>query len=198
MNVLANPLTEPDDDQSPEPFSVAAVVSLQERRYRTMKTGDTFGVFDHGGDILSRAGQHRWAVSPGHPLPVAAGPADRRRGAAAAHLDPRRRQRHAHVGRLQRFGARSQRGRARPGRDPRAALAVPGRWRLPRPARGAQLRLQPAPGAAGAAFRGRFLRPVRGARHAPRAPRRAAGGRLAGDRVTLSYRGLDDCARRPG
>jgi glycogen debranching enzyme len=39
----------------PEPFSVSAAVSLQERRYRTLKHGDTFGVFDHGGDILSAA-----------------------------------------------------------------------------------------------------------------------------------------------
>ncbi len=55
MNVIANTLIEPDD-QSPEPFSVAAVVSLQERRYRTLKSGDTFGVFDHGGDILAVPG----------------------------------------------------------------------------------------------------------------------------------------------
>jgi len=32
------------------------VVSLQQRRYRTIKSGDTFGVFDHGGDILSVPG----------------------------------------------------------------------------------------------------------------------------------------------
>ena len=55
MNVIANTLIEPDD-QSPEPFSVSAAVSLQERRYRTLKSGDTFGVFDHGGDILSVLG----------------------------------------------------------------------------------------------------------------------------------------------
>jgi glycogen debranching enzyme len=42
--------------QVPEPFSVSATVSLQERRYRTLKRGDTFGVFDHGGDILSGLG----------------------------------------------------------------------------------------------------------------------------------------------
>jgi len=42
--------------QAPEPFSVSAAVSLQERRYRTIKCGDTFGVFDHGGDILSVLG----------------------------------------------------------------------------------------------------------------------------------------------
>ncbi len=38
--------------EAPEVFSVSAAVSLQERRYRTIKAGDTFGVFDHGGDIL--------------------------------------------------------------------------------------------------------------------------------------------------
>lgn len=33
-------------------FDVAATVSLEERRPRTLKHGDTFGVFDHNGDIL--------------------------------------------------------------------------------------------------------------------------------------------------
>jgi glycogen debranching enzyme len=51
MNVLAT-----DTAEAPEPFSVSATVSLQERRYRTIKSGDTFGVFDHGGDILSLLG----------------------------------------------------------------------------------------------------------------------------------------------
>ncbi len=50
MNLLSN------SAQAPEPFSVSATVSLQERRYRTLKNGDTFGVFDHGGDILSVLG----------------------------------------------------------------------------------------------------------------------------------------------
>ena len=52
MNVLATDSTA----EAPEPFSVSATVSLQERRYRTIKAGDTFGVFDHGGDILSGLG----------------------------------------------------------------------------------------------------------------------------------------------
>ena len=55
MNVLSlqdgDPATE-----TPEPFSVSASVSLQERRYRTIKNGDTFGVFDHGGDMLAMRG----------------------------------------------------------------------------------------------------------------------------------------------
>ena len=55
MNVVATQLPD-SNDQMPEPFSVAATVSLQERRYRTIKSGDTFGVFDHGGDILSVSG----------------------------------------------------------------------------------------------------------------------------------------------
>jgi glycogen debranching enzyme len=38
------------------PFSVSPAVSLQERRTRTLKHGDTFAVFDHGGDILSGLG----------------------------------------------------------------------------------------------------------------------------------------------
>ena len=52
MNLLAVQIA----TQAPEPFSVSAAVSLQERRYRTIKCGDTFGVFDHGGDILSVLG----------------------------------------------------------------------------------------------------------------------------------------------
>jgi glycogen debranching enzyme len=52
MNVLATDTTA----ETPEPFSVAATVSLQERRYRTIKSGDTFGVFDNGGDMLSLLG----------------------------------------------------------------------------------------------------------------------------------------------
>ena len=42
--------------EAPEAFSVSAAVSLQERRYRTLKSGDTFGVFDHGGDMISQTG----------------------------------------------------------------------------------------------------------------------------------------------
>ncbi|GAC1344274.1 MAG: amylo-alpha-1,6-glucosidase [Acetobacteraceae bacterium] len=42
---------QPSPAETPEVFSVSAAVSLQERRYRTIKSGDTFGVFAHGGDI---------------------------------------------------------------------------------------------------------------------------------------------------
>jgi glycogen debranching enzyme len=52
MNVRATQVVDPAS-QAPEPFSVSATISLQERRYRTLKNGDTFGVFDHSGDILS-------------------------------------------------------------------------------------------------------------------------------------------------
>jgi len=55
MNVLATQAVDPVNE-APEPFSVSATVSLQERRYRTIKNGDTFGVFDHGGDILAVSG----------------------------------------------------------------------------------------------------------------------------------------------
>ncbi len=55
MNVVASHAAE-SGAETPEPFSVSAAVSLQERRYRTIKSGDTFGVFDHGGDILSVPG----------------------------------------------------------------------------------------------------------------------------------------------
>ena len=55
MNVVASHAVE-SGIETPEAFSVSAAVSLQERRYRTIKSGDTFGVFDHGGDILSVPG----------------------------------------------------------------------------------------------------------------------------------------------
>jgi glycogen debranching enzyme len=38
------------------PFEIPATASLQERRPRTLKHGDTFGVFDHNGDALFGAG----------------------------------------------------------------------------------------------------------------------------------------------
>ncbi|HTR15657.1 MAG TPA: glycogen debranching N-terminal domain-containing protein [Acetobacteraceae bacterium] len=41
---------------SPDPFAVATTISLQERRFRTLKAGDTFGVFDRSGDILPGPG----------------------------------------------------------------------------------------------------------------------------------------------
>jgi glycogen debranching enzyme len=40
----------------PSPSAIAAAESLQERRLRTMKHGDTFAVFDHSGDALNDAG----------------------------------------------------------------------------------------------------------------------------------------------
>src|SRR3954447_22862206 len=42
--------------ENPEPFSVSTSVSLQERRYHTLKSGDTFGIFDRSGDIRSMGG----------------------------------------------------------------------------------------------------------------------------------------------
>ena len=55
MNVLVTQNVD-TASEAPELFSVSATVSLQERRYRTIKNGDTFGVFDHGGDILASRG----------------------------------------------------------------------------------------------------------------------------------------------
>ena len=55
MNVLATADIDPSVE-TPEPFSVSTTVSLQERRYRTIKNGDVFGVFDHGGDIFAGVG----------------------------------------------------------------------------------------------------------------------------------------------
>jgi glycogen debranching enzyme len=40
----------------PNPFYISATTSILERRPRTLKNGDTFGVFDHYGDVSSRGG----------------------------------------------------------------------------------------------------------------------------------------------
>jgi glycogen debranching enzyme len=55
MNVVTADTVD-TDVQVAEPFSISAPVSLQERRYRAIKSGDTFGVFDHGGDIMPGLG----------------------------------------------------------------------------------------------------------------------------------------------
>ena len=47
MNTAEAHVLEPPASQ----FSIAANATLQERRTRTLKQGDTFGVFDHRGDI---------------------------------------------------------------------------------------------------------------------------------------------------
>ena len=46
----------PADETSVPQFYIAASASLQERRTRTLKHGDTFAVFDHRGDIGARPG----------------------------------------------------------------------------------------------------------------------------------------------
>lgn len=44
-------------DEAPAPqFAIAVSATLQQRRTRTLKHGDTFGVFDHRGDIGGEAG----------------------------------------------------------------------------------------------------------------------------------------------
>src|SRR5260221_14530536 len=45
------------DDVVPSPqYAIAANATLQQRRTRTLKHGDTFAVFDHRGDIGGEAG----------------------------------------------------------------------------------------------------------------------------------------------
>ena len=53
--------TDPDAGPGPSPaapatFYISATLSLQERNPRTLKHGDTFGLFDHYGDIVPEAG----------------------------------------------------------------------------------------------------------------------------------------------
>ncbi len=50
IDVQNAPLTQP------ESYTISAPASLQERRPRTLKHGDTFGVFDRNGDIVSGEG----------------------------------------------------------------------------------------------------------------------------------------------
>ncbi|MBP2294340.1 amylo-alpha-1,6-glucosidase [Azospirillum rugosum] len=52
---LSTPRPDPVGVGLPQ-FYIPATASLQERRPRTLKHGDTFAVFDHNGDILSGAG----------------------------------------------------------------------------------------------------------------------------------------------
>jgi glycogen debranching enzyme len=51
-----NPADPPDRNAQLAQFFIPAAASLQERRPRTLKHGDTFGLFDHNGDILSGPG----------------------------------------------------------------------------------------------------------------------------------------------
>src|SRR5580692_10623898 len=46
----------PADETSVPQFYIAASASMQERRTRTLKHGDTFAVFDHRGDIGGDSG----------------------------------------------------------------------------------------------------------------------------------------------
>ncbi|MBP1847370.1 glycogen debranching enzyme [Rhizobium petrolearium] len=53
----SNSVPEPTGQGTPiAQFFIPAAASLQERRPRTLKHGDTFAVFDHNGDALSRPG----------------------------------------------------------------------------------------------------------------------------------------------
>ncbi len=54
--VTAAPLPVGLPAEQSEAYAVTSASSLQERRYRTLKNGDMFGVFDHGGDITTAPG----------------------------------------------------------------------------------------------------------------------------------------------
>ena len=78
---------EPSPSAPPVEFYIPATSSLQVRRPRTLKHGDTFGVFDHYGDIVPAEGRHRGHLPPGHALPLRPAAPDQRPPAAAAQLD---------------------------------------------------------------------------------------------------------------
>ena len=56
MTSIAPPPAPDPSAELSEVYAVSSASSLQERRYRTLKSGDTFGVFDHGGDIIFEPG----------------------------------------------------------------------------------------------------------------------------------------------
>ena len=70
-------------DSIPE-FIIPATVSLQERRPRTLKHGDTFAVFDHNGDLVPGEGAAEGIVSPA----AGDGKGENGRGPRAARLFP--------------------------------------------------------------------------------------------------------------
>ncbi len=61
----------PMDETSVPQFYIAASASMQERRTRTLKHGDTFAVFDHRGDIGARFGSSEGSVPPRYSHSVA-------------------------------------------------------------------------------------------------------------------------------
>ena len=100
MNVLATETSA----ETPEPFSVSATgVFAGTAIPHDQKAGDTFGVFDHGGDILSLMGgtdglYHRDTRHLSRfDLALGGG------ASAAAELDARRGQRDADIGSIERL-----------------------------------------------------------------------------------------------
>src|SRR5688572_14405196 len=53
MDTVASKSPRPTDADEPAPFFIPATISLQERRPRTLKHGDSFAVFDPNGDALA-------------------------------------------------------------------------------------------------------------------------------------------------
>jgi len=56
MQTDREPALKPKDPAATDQFTVPALVSLSERRPRTLKHGDMFGVFDHNGDVVCAPG----------------------------------------------------------------------------------------------------------------------------------------------
>ena len=75
------------EDEVTSQFYIPAVSSLQERRLRALKHGDSFALFNHYGDIVPFRGAPDGTLSLRHPLPVASRIAPERPAAAAAELD---------------------------------------------------------------------------------------------------------------
>ncbi len=179
-------------------FYIPATSSLQERRPRTLKHGDTFGLFDHYGDIVPGEGSPKGLyhedtrflsglqllINDRRPLLLSSTVQDNNALLTADLTNP---DFFDAIGRLD-AAARHHPHRAREVHLAAARLRAPG---------GAQLRRPRSRDPPDAAVPDRFRRPVRGAR--PPAPgarrdrRRRCSGRHA---LAFTYHGLaGDCRR---
>ena len=180
--------------------SSRSTASLQERRPRTLKHGDTFARVRPQRRRARRARQPRRPLPPRHAVPLAPLPDARRPAADAAQLDAARRQRHAD---LRPHQSRPLRRRGTPDRSRTtwsisAARASCGRRACYERLAVRNYDSQPRRLRLGLSLRRRLRRPVRGARHAAASAAACAiRRRSSGDAVTLGlHRPRRPAARR--
>ena len=175
-------------------FFIPVTASLQERRPRTLKHGDTFARLRPQRRRAGRPRQPGGHLPPRHPLPVAPLPDDRRPPAAAAQLHDPRRQRGADL-RPHQPRARRRRGRAAARPGPASTSAAPASSGTPAPSSGwRSATTTPAAPPPAAASTSPPTSPTSSRCAAPSAPRRGTlhPPAVEPDAVTLAYTGLDD------